>query len=201
VAKADRLYHNITNLTGKQYGRLSVLGYSPSVKHQLSRWVVLCSCGNKFSVYGMSLTSGKTKSCGCLQRETATTHGNHKHPLYKTWISMNYRCNNPSSKDFKNYGARGIRVDFNSFEEFCNAMGTKPNGFTIERVDVNGHYSPENCVWIENKKQVLNRRCSVSKEIKLRIIELHKQKISRAEIASLCGVSKTTVIRATKNCV
>ncbi len=114
---------------------------------------------------------------------------------------MNYRCNNPSSKDFKNYGARGIRVDFNSFEEFCNAMGTKPNGFTIERVDVNGHYSPENCVWIENKKQVLNRRCSVSKEIKLRIIELHKQKISRAEIASLCGVSKTTVIRATKNCV
>lgn len=201
MAKANRFYRNISDLTGRRFNRLIVLGYSPSVKHQLSRWVVLCLCGKKFTVYGHSLLAGKTQSCGCLHLEKATVHGNHKHPLYKTWASINYRCNNPSCKDYKNYGGRGIKNCFKSFDEFCRVMGEKPKGHTIERLDVNGHYSPTNCIWIENSKQVLNRRCSISKATKQRIVELCAQNKKQAEIAVICNVSKTTVSRTLKNCV
>ena len=201
MAKAKKLYHTITDLTDNVYGRLTVLGYSPSVKHQLSRWVVLCNCGKKFTVYGMSLVSNKTKSCGCLQKEKAQKHGNHKHPLYKIWTSINYRCNNSNCKDYPNYGGRGIKNLFNSFEDFCKSMGERPHGYTVERLDVNGHYSPDNCKWIPNKQQVQNRRCSITKEKKQEVIRLAKEIKNKTTIARLAGVGRTSVNRILENCV
>lgn len=201
MAKAKSFYRNVTDLTGNVYERLSVLGYSPSVKHQLSRWVVLCKCGEKFTVYGMSLVSGKTKSCGCLQKEKAQKHGNSKHPLYKTWVSINYRCNSSNCKDYPNYGGRGIKNLFNSFEDFCESMGARPCGYTIERLDVNDHYSPDNCTWIPNKQQVQNRRCSITEEKKQEVVRLAKEIKNKTTIARLVGVGRTSVNRILKNCV
>lgn len=199
MAKVKKFYHTITDLTSNVYGRLTVLGYSPSVKHQLSRWVVLCNCGKKFTVYGMSLTSNKTKSCGCLQKEKAQKHGNSKHPLYKVWTSIKYRCNNPKSKDYPNYGGRGIKNLFKSFEDFCESMGEKPCGYTVERIDVNSHYSPDNCTWIANNQQAQNRRCSITKEKKQQVIQLAKDIKNKTTIAQLVGVGRTSVNRILKS--
>jgi hypothetical protein len=201
VAKAKKFYHAVIDLTGNVYGRLTVLGYSPSVKHQLSRWVVLCECGKKFTTYGMSLVSSKTKSCGCLQKEKAQKHGNYKHPLYKIWTSINYRCSNSSCKDYPNYGGRGIKNLFDSFENFCESMGARPSGYMVERLDVNAHYSPDNCTWIPNKQQVQNRRCSITEEKKQEVIRLSKEIKNKATIARLVGVGRTSVNRILKNCV
>jgi hypothetical protein len=201
VAKVKKLYHTVTDLTGNVYGRLTVLGYSPSVKHQLSRWVVLCECGEKFTTYGMSLVSSKTKSCGCLQKEKAQKHGNCKHPLYKIWTAINYRCNNPNCKDYPNYGGRGIKNLFSSFQDFCEAMGTRPHGYTVERLDVNGHYSVDNCIWIPNEQQVDNRRCSITEEKKQEVMRLAKIIENKAAIARLVGVGRTSVNRILENCV
>jgi len=201
VARAKYLYRTVTDLSGNTYGRLKVLGYSPSVKHQLSRWVVLCECGKKFTIYGLSLASGKTKSCGCLQKEKASVHGYSKHPLYKIWTAINYRCNNKKCKDYKNYGGRGIANRFSSFEAFCMSMGDRPDGFTVERLDVNGDYCPENCVWLRNEKQVDNRRCSITAETKSKVIELSKTIKNKSKIARMVGIGRTSVNRVLKNCV
>jgi hypothetical protein len=201
VVKVKHLYGAVPDLTGKIYGRLTVLGYSPSVKHQLSRWVVLCKCGKKGTIYGMSLSSGKSQSCGCLQKDKSTKHGNSNHPLYKIWTSINYRCNNIACADYCNYGERGIKNLFSSFEHFCQCMGERPLGYTVERLDVNGHYEPSNCVWIENKKQSLNRRCNIPIKTKEKICELAKTITNKSMIARLAGVGRTSVDRVLKNCV
>lgn len=195
MVKAKKLYHTVTDLTGNVYGRLTVLGYSPSVKHQLSRWVVLCECGKKFTIYGMSLASNKTKSCGCLQKEKAQKHGNSAHPLYKIWTSINYRCNNSNCKDYPNYGGRGIKNLFESFEDFCASMGKRPCGYTVERLDVNGHYGPGNCIWIPNSQQSQNRRCNITEEKKQEVVRLAKEISNRTKIAQLTGVGRTSVDR------
>lgn len=201
MAKAKFLYHTVVNLSGNLYGRLKVLGYSPSVKHQFSRWVVLCKCGQKFTTYGASLVSGKTKSCGCLQKEKAKTNGYSKHSLYKIWTAINYRCNNLNCKDYKNYGGRGIKNKFSSFEEFCQSMGERPDGFTIERLNVNGDYCPGNCIWLKNEKQASNRRCNIAEDTKNKVIELSKTVKNKSEIARIAGIGRTSVDRILKNCV
>ena len=110
------------------------------------------------------MTTGKIRSCGCLAEKNTdqTTHGMSKTHLYGVWNSMKCRCNNPNTQHYKNYGARGIAVcdewnaDFMAFHDWAMSNGYH-EGLTIDRIDVDGNYCPENCRWTSWKDQQNNR--------------------------------------------
>jgi hypothetical protein len=155
---------------GSTFGRLVVTGkckthHFPSGK-KTSRWFCKCSCGNKIDVLWDHLKSGHTKSCGCLRREMGgalnKTHGMRRTSEYAIWCAMRSRVNNPNNKNFKHYGGRGIKVCEkwdNSFEGFISDMGIRPSPkHTVERINTNGDYEPNNVRWDTHQKQQRNRR-------------------------------------------
>lgn len=154
------------DLTGKRFGRLIVLERAATKKHK-TYWRCRCDCGNETSVLADSLRRGSTKSCGCLNRETTpkrpiTMRQSHLQ-LYNVWRGIKQRCHNPNYHSYNTYGGRGIKVcdewrnSFDCFAEWADKNGYKI-GLEIDRVDVDGDYSPINCRWVDDKKQANNRR-------------------------------------------
>lgn len=147
----------LVNLTGKFFGRLTVLERAGSNKQGASLWVCKCACGQEAVVRSDSLQSEHTKSCGCLQIEKSTTHGQADTRLYRVWRNMLARCGNPKNLFYKDYGARGITIcsEWTKFEPFYSwAMA---NGYTdeltIDRLNNDKGYSPRNCRWATMQEQ------------------------------------------------
>jgi hypothetical protein len=166
--KRERAKDTKVDLTFKTFGRLWALNPIGKDKQDRTLWSCLCLCGKKTIVNASSLRSGNTSSCGCLQieriREAKITHGyrikgSHS-STYVSWYGMIQRCTNSNHIQWKNYGGRGIKVCnlWRKFENFLADMGERPEGLTLDRIDNEGNYEPNNCKWSTYKQQANNRR-------------------------------------------
>ncbi len=175
----------VINLMGKRFGRLLVIGRSENDKHKKAMWVCRCDCGQKTTVNGLHIQSGRTQSCGCLRREMAAARqlihgGTRKGEGWKnlgksrrewnSWANMIQRCTNELASKFEYYGGRGINVcerwldgtkTKHPFECFLADMGTRPRGKSLDRKNNDGDYTPKNCRWATASQQNSNRRRSV----------------------------------------
>ncbi len=158
------------DIAGKRFGRLTVIERYGVNNHRNITWKCICDCGNVVIEDGSSLRSGHTKSCGCLMTEIVSAqfkkHGGSKSRLYVVWGGMIARCTNPSHTAYKNYGGRGISVcdewknDFAKFQKWAYENGYDENAkthvCTIDRINNDGNYGPNNCRWVDMKTQCNN---------------------------------------------
>lgn len=153
----------VHDLSGITYGSLTVLGRHPVKYKSGVKWDCQCACGTQKVLFGGQLRQGKTTSCGCLlpqqARERALRHGLTRTPEHRSWSSMRSRCNNPNHHAYDYYGGRGIKVceRWDSFELFLADMGPRPSlSHSLDRIDNDKGYSPDNCRWATQIEQRLN---------------------------------------------
>lgn len=163
------------DLSGRRFGRLVVVKRADEcVGHSYghSLWMCLCDCGNETYVYGSNLLQGKTKSCGCYHTEMIkaanSTHGESKTRLHRIWAGMKERCYNTRASNYHNYGGRGISVcdewrnSFSAFRDWAVLNGYKDH-LSIDRINVDGNYEPQNCRWATFIEQNNNKRNNLLK--------------------------------------
>ena len=188
------------DITGQRFGRLTAIKFIIKPK-QKSLWLCRCDCGNYKEVSYSALVSGHTMSCGCLHSELladrnkeTSTHNLTCHPIYRRWSGMKSRCYNKKIKEYKNYGERGIIVcqewleknhGFINFYNWAMSNGWE-NGLTLDRIDVDGNYCPENCRWVNNLTQQRNKRDTV-------FIECDGLRLCMSEWAEKLHIPKSTL--------
>ncbi len=154
---------------GQRFGRLLVVGRAPideNLKNRGARWLCVCDCGAEAIVRADRLRASSSRSCGCLSRDTAiavhTRHGMCASREYCAWVNMRRRCSDPTTRHWKNYGGRGIRVCTQwegSFEAFIDCVGSSPGrGYELDRIDNDKGYEPGNVRWATKAENNANRR-------------------------------------------
>lgn len=180
----------LIDLAGMKFGRLSVKERAGFDGKTL--WRCICECGEERIVRGPHLRSGKQVSCGCHRAEIArkrmTKHGNAPRSgvsrTYSIWQNMVARCNNPNSDSWKDYGGRGITVcdKWSTFDGFLSDMGEAPDNGTLDRIDTNRGYYPDNCRWADWATQMRNKRNNVW-------VELDGKKMVREDAKAILGLN------------
>lgn len=195
------------DLTGRRVGRLVVKSYlGIDERSKRSTWACVCDCGASTNVTHCSLARASTQSCGCLNREVAsskaTRHGGarrgQKTRAFMIWQGMIARCTNPSRPEYHQYGGAGIVVCerwTTSFEAFLVDMGNPPKGMSIDRIDGSGNYEPGNCRWATAAQQVRNSSRAKLNELQAAEIKnaLQESDLTQSEVASRYGVSRSTI--------
>jgi hypothetical protein len=191
----------VRNLSGRQYGKLKVISYAGIIGGQYS-WLCLCECGQEIVLAGEHIKRKRNSKCICSSRQDLRipepwnpSHGIAKHPLYNIWIGMIDRCRNPNNISYKRYGDRGIQVCdrwMNSIESFAEDMGPRPSAVhSIDRLDNDGPYSPENCEWRTSAEQNRNQCSNVW-------FEHEGRKMVISDWAKELGVERKTLIHRLK---
>lgn len=186
----------VKDISGMKFGMVTVIDRADFLigSAQHAAWRCVCDCGNEFITSGASIRAGRTRSCGCKSAEkwftntTGLIHGKSRCRAYKIWAGMHARCRRPTKKSHLYFG-KGIRVceRWNNFANFMEDMGDPPDGTSIDRIDGNGHYSPENCRWATKKEQANNMRTN-------RVLEHGGLSMSVAGWAEKLGVKQNTLL-------
>lgn len=174
----------IKDISGEKFGRLTAESYRREGRRTL--WKCRCECGQKTEVTLGGLTSGKTKSCGCLRSENISlrmrTHGFSKSAEYRAFRNAINRCNREADPRYKSYGGRGIEFRFKSFEEFIGHIGEKPSAdHSLDRINSDGHYEIGNVRWAVQVEQARNKTTN-------RMVKVNGIARPLSEWAELCGV-------------
>lgn len=183
----------IIDLMGNKYERLTVIGFKGIIKHK-AVWICRCDCGNIVEVSSQHLRRGTTKSCGCYAKEVirkrSLKHGASTERLFSIWRHMIGRCTNEKEAGYKHYGGRGIKVcsEWLQYENFKKWALTNEyeETLTIDRINVNGNYEPDNCRWATMREQGWNKRDSVK-------IEYQGELKTLEELSEITGIPQGTL--------
>lgn len=190
------------DLSGKKFGKLTVIKKIGTNKAEHSCWLCKCDCGNEVIVdrSNLSINKIKTISCGCYKKEVITKHNKYKTKIYSAYISMRQRCYNKKNKAYKYYGGRGIKIceewinKENGFINFYNWSidnGWK-EGLSIDRIDVNSNYEPKNCRWVDSWIQMNNTRRN-------HYVEYKNKKYTIGELAKILNKDYNKLYNELKN--
>lgn len=183
------------DISGQKFGRLLVCSFSHMDSRGRLFWNCTCDCGKNKVVQGSDIEGGRSRSCGCTQREAArkrlTSHGLTGTRTYRIWAQMIQRCR--PERGYDRYGVRGIRVceRWMLFENFLDDMGECPGAFEIDRVDNNGNYEPGNCRWVSRKENQRNTNRSA-------FLTLNGETKTMVEWSELMGIQQGTILARLK---
>lgn len=182
----------IRSIAGRVFNRWTVFGFIGYSKSKKDSWLCRCTCGNWGIIRRTALQNNKSKSCGCLRFDSGSpTHGMSNTTVYSRYFDMHTRCYNQLCPAFKNYGERGIVVEdrWHTFENFYKDMGDPPTPeHQIERVNNDGNYGPDNCIWDTNYNQARNKRTNV-------LLTLNDETHCVADWADITGLSRNVIYK------